>query len=160
MDVSRPEHYYQAALQRIKQAEYHYRQGNSYALAMYVAGVAVESMLRAFRAKQTTEFESRHDVLSLFAESGMLRMAEQKLEAAGWSKDDITNHVKSLRAAVDDVYLLWHNNYRYASEERLLAHLKRMRLYQKVKGDLLKAKALQLFNAASVFITRGILQWL
>jgi hypothetical protein len=159
MDVSRPEHYYRAALERIKQARYLYREGSSYALAMYVAGVAVESMLRAFRAKIIPEFESRHDVLSLFAESGMLRVGEVRLRAEGWSESDITNHVKALRIAVNAVYVLWHNNYRYASEERLLAHLKRVKLYRGVKGDLLKAKALQLLNAANVFIARGILQW-
>jgi HEPN domain-containing protein len=159
MDVSRPEHYYRVALERIRQAEYLYREGSSYALAMYVAGVAVESMLRAFRARESSEFESRHDILLLFAESGMRRMGVEKLQAKGWSEEDINSQVKTLQAAVLDVHKLWHNNYRYASEDRLLAHLKRMKLYQKVKGDLLKANALRLFNAADVFISTGVLQW-
>src|SRR5437899_8813032 len=129
MDISRPEHYYRAALERIRQAQYLYREGSSYALAMYVAGVAVESMLRAFRAKKTSEFESRHDVLALFAESGMLRVGEERLKALGWSDEQIAAHAKSLKSAVIDVYNLWQNNCRYASEERMLAHLKRKKLY-------------------------------
>lgn len=159
MDVSRPEHYYWAALERIKQAEYLYREGSSYALSMYVSGVAVESMLRAFRAKETFDLESRHDILRLFTESGMLRVGEETLAAKGWATRQIEKHVTELRTAVNDVYLLWHNNYRWASEERLVAHLKWMKLYRGVKGDVLKAKALELFEAASVLIKKGVLQW-
>jgi HEPN domain-containing protein len=158
MDIRRPEQYYEVALERIRQARYLYQEGNSYALAMYVAGVAVESMIRAFRAKQTPVFESRHDVLALFGESGMLRVGKEKLRAEGWSDHDITDHIRRLQAAANEVYLLWHN-YRYASEERLLAHLRRMKLYRGVKGNLLKAKALQLFEAANLFIAKGVLQW-
>jgi HEPN domain-containing protein len=159
MDVNRPKHYYGAALERIKQAQYLYREGSSYALAMYAAGVAVECMLRAFRARESAEFESRHDLLSLFVESGMLKVAQERLQAKEWSNEAIAGHVKTLRTAVNGVYVLWHNNYRYASEQRLLAHLKRIKLYRGVKGDLLKAKALQLLNAASLFIGKGVLQW-
>ncbi len=124
MDVNRPEHYYRAALERIKQAHYLYREGSSYSLAMYVAGVAVECLLRAFRARKNPEFESRHDLLSLFAESGMLKVAQEKLRAGGWSAEEIASHVKTMRAAVNDVYILWHNNYRYASENRVLTDSK------------------------------------
>jgi HEPN domain-containing protein len=41
--------YYRAALERMSQAHYLYRQGQgTYALAMYAAGLAVECNLRAF----------------------------------------------------------------------------------------------------------------
>ncbi len=89
----------------------------------------------------------------------MLRVGEDKLRADGWSEGDIENHVSTLQAAVNDVYVLWHNTYRYASENRLLAHLKRLKLYRGIKGDPLKAKALYLLKAADLFITKGILQW-
>ncbi len=56
MDISRPEHYYEVALERINQAQSLYREGSSYALAMYGAGVAVESMLRAYRARKSMQF--------------------------------------------------------------------------------------------------------
>ena len=61
--------------------------------------------------------------------------------------------------AVNDVFILWRNNYRFASEARLLAHLKKMKLYQGLKGGLLKAKAHDLLNAAQRFIDKGVLQW-
>lgn len=153
------DHYFKASLERMKQALFLYRAGESYALTMYVAGVAVECMLRAYVLKKKTEFESRHDVLLLFKESGMLSWDADKWKAKGLSDDDMDQHMLALRTAVNDVYILWHNNYRYASEARLLAHLKKMKLYQSVKGDLLKAKALQILKAAQLFIDKGVLQW-
>ncbi len=57
------------------------------------------------------------------------------------------------------MFILWRNNYRFASEARLLAHLKKMRLYQGVKGDPLKANAFRLLGAAQRFIDKGVLQW-
>jgi hypothetical protein len=95
----------------------------------------------------------------LFKESAMVDVHPDKLKAKGMSEAEIDHHVKTLRVAVNEVFVLWHNNYRYASEERLLSHLKRMKLYQGVKGDVRKARALQLLNAARLFITKGVLQW-
>jgi hypothetical protein len=54
---------------------------------------------------------------------------------------------------------LWLNNYRYASEERLRAHLKRQTGYGKIKGDFLKARALQFLDAAQKFINKGVVLW-
>ena len=62
-------------------------------------------------------------------------------------------------SSVNEVFRLWHNNYRFASEARLLSHLKKLKLYQGVKGDLLKAKAYDLLRAAQRFIDMGVLQW-
>jgi hypothetical protein len=58
------------------------------------------------------------------------------------------------------VPILRQNNYRYASEQRLLAHLKKIRLYRRrAKGNLLKAIAYDLLKAAQWFIDKGVLQW-
>jgi hypothetical protein len=40
-----PEHYFQTATERMRQAQYLYREGSSFALAIYVGGVAVECLL-------------------------------------------------------------------------------------------------------------------
>jgi hypothetical protein len=66
---------------------------------------------------------------------------------------------KALWSSVNDVFILWRNNFRFASEARLVAHLKKMKLYQGAKGDLLKAKAYDLLKAAQAFIDKGVLQW-
>ncbi|MFI5458199.1 MAG: hypothetical protein ACHRXM_22445 [Isosphaerales bacterium] len=41
-----PEHYFQTATQRMRQAQHLYQEGSSFALAIYVAGVADECLLR------------------------------------------------------------------------------------------------------------------
>jgi hypothetical protein len=81
------------------------------------------------------------------------------LKAKGLTHEQIEVHQKSLRSAVNDVFDLWRNNYRFASETRLLIHLKKLKLYRRAKGDLLKAKAHDLLKAAQRFIDKGVLQW-
>ena len=66
-----PEHYFQTATQRIRQAHYLFREGSSFALAIYVGGVAVECLLRAFKGRRDPTFDEKHDLLKLFAASGI-----------------------------------------------------------------------------------------
>jgi HEPN domain-containing protein len=54
------DHYHRAALERMSQAHHLYREGvGDYALAMYTAGLAVESMLRAFIRRLGSSLTSR-----------------------------------------------------------------------------------------------------
>jgi HEPN domain-containing protein len=154
------DHYFRASVERMSQAQHLYREGEgNYALAMYAAGLAVECLLRAYMVKRKREFESRHNLLLLFKESGILEVNQDKLKAKGLTDEQIQSHQKSLWSSVNDVVILWQNNYRFASEARLLAHLKKMKLYQGTKGDLLKAKAYDLLKAAQRFIDQGVIQW-
>src|SRR4051812_37842952 len=67
----RPEHYFQAAIQRMRQALHLYQEGRSFALAIYVGGVAVECMLRAYMLRRGAPFDEKHYLLRLFAASGI-----------------------------------------------------------------------------------------
>jgi len=68
--------------------------------------------------------------------------------------------VWELRDAVNDICLLWSNDFRYASEDRLRVHLRRtVNLRSKVKGDPLKALAFRLLNAAQKFVKKGHVLW-
>jgi hypothetical protein len=154
------DHYFRASVERMSQAQHLYREGDGYyALAMYSAGLAVECLLRAYISKRKREFESRHDLLLLFKESGILDIDSEKLTAKGLTERQVEEHQQALRSSVNEVSILWRNNYRFASEARLLSHLKKMKLYQGVKGALLKAKAYDLLKAAQGFIDKGIFQW-
>ncbi len=155
----RPEHYFQAAIQRMEQARHLYGHGRSFALAVYVGGLAVECMLRAFKLLHDPSFDERHNLLRLFAASGMLRVDHEKLRARGFTDAQIDRHLNDLRVAVNAIAALWANNFRYASEERLLAHLKRTTGYKKTKGDYLKARTKEFLNSAQTFISKGVLQW-
>jgi len=96
-------HYFEASLERMSQAHDLYETRGNYALTMYVAGVAVECMLRAYILKKSKEFESRHDVVALFKESGMLDVNPDILKANGLSEEEIETYATVLQAAVNVV---------------------------------------------------------
>src|SRR5580700_5586756 len=95
------EHYFQTATQRMRQAHYIYEEGSSYALAIYVGGVAVECLLRAFKGRRDPTFDEKHDLLRLFAGSGMLRVDPAKLRAKNWTDARIDAHLRTLQVAVN-----------------------------------------------------------
>jgi HEPN domain-containing protein len=159
MKIDKPDHYFGASLERLRQAWTLYQEGNSYALAMYVAGVAVECMLRAFKMRKETTFDEKHDLERLFRASGMLKIDPELLKAKGLSEEQAQAHFRGLQAAMVDVCRLWANDYRYASEARMRVHLKQRKLDRGVKGDCLKAKALSLLNASQQVISKGVYQW-
>jgi len=154
-----PEHYFQTATQRMRQAQHLYQEGTSFALAIYVGGVAVECLLRAFKGRRDPTFDEKHDLLRLFAASGILRVDRSKLRAKQWTDAEIDGHLRMLQVAVNEIFRLWANNYRFASEERLRSHLKKITGYQKIKGDYLKEQARQFLSSAQKFIDKGVVQW-
>jgi len=154
-----PEHYFETATERMEQALYLHEQGTSYAVAIYVGGVAVECLLRAFKARRNPLFDERHDLLKLFSASGMLRINREILNAKGWSDVVIDKHLESLRLAVNDVDRIWDNSYRFVSERRLRTHLKKLSAYRRIKGDPLKEVSRQFLIAAQTFLNLGVTQW-
>ena len=153
------EHYFEAATERMRQAIYLYNEGSSFALAIYTGGVAVECLLRAFKLRQDAEFYERHDLVRLFSASGMLDIDRDKLRAKQWSEAQIDSHLQALNVAFYEIYRLWANNYRFASENRLRSHLKKITSYRKIKGNYLKEQARQFLSSAQTFIDKGVIQW-
>ncbi|HEX7448885.1 MAG TPA: HEPN domain-containing protein [Pirellulales bacterium] len=153
------EHYFHAALERIRQANLIYRAGDSYALAMYTSGLAVESMLRAFRWKKDQSFEGRHDLLRLFRESGLLQLNEEHLQSKGLSPATILDQVARFQGIMNHIVLLWTNDLRYAPDALARSRVVKMRLYEQRKGNILKGASLRLQNAAQEIITRGAFLW-
>src|SRR3989337_1547606 len=97
------DHYFRSGMERMSQAQNLYREGeNCYALAMYAAGLAVECLLRAYMVKRKREFESCHDLLLLFKESGILDEDPEKLKAKGLTDELIQKHQVALRTSVND----------------------------------------------------------
>ena len=154
----RAEDYYKAGMERMPQARRAYDDGRSFALAMYCGGLAVECLLRAFRWKENQTF-GRHDLTELLKASRLLAINQDLLRAKKISDEAIRESSLELRAAVNDVAILWHNNLRFASEARLNAFLKEIKRVQGVKGDPLKKNALDLVNAAEKIITRAMVLW-
>jgi hypothetical protein len=75
------------------------------------------------------------------------------------SEDEILQAARRLRAAMNEVVVLWHNNLRFASEERLRGFLHQAGRLQGVKGNPLKKNALDLLNAAQVLVNQGQTLW-
>lgn len=154
------EHYFRASLERMAQARDLYCLGSAHALAMYSAGVAVECMLRAFKLRRDPTFDEKHDLMRLFHASGMIQIHPEALRPKTLSVEEFDRYKAEIHNAVNDVCLLWANDYRYASNDRLRSHLRRtIKLRLRVKGDLLKALSLRLLDAAQKFVEKGHVLW-
>ena len=155
----RAEQYYRASLERMDQAWKIYHYGMAYALAMYCGGLAVECLLRAFRWTQDPSFEGRHDLSELLKSSRLLRFDEEYLRQRGASDQRILDFALEIKGSMNEVITLWHNNLRFASEERLKTFLIGIQRHKGVKGDPLKKNALDLLEAAQTVINRGTILW-
>jgi hypothetical protein len=155
----RAEEYYQASLDRIRQAAGLLREENSFALTIYCGGLAVECLLRAFRWTDDATFEGRHDLFELLKASRLLQIDDEHMRRRGEPESAIRDAGLHLRAAMNKVSILWHNNLRFASEASLKAFLNRMGRLRGIKGDPLKKNASELVEAAHTVINRGVALW-
>ena len=137
----RAEQYYTVSLQRMNQAHALYREGDAFSLTMYCAGLAVESLLRAFRWTEDSSFEGRHVLSELLTASRLFRLDEEYLRRKKTPEEAIHDSAESLQTAMNVVIVLWHNNLRFASEATLKTFLVKINRVQGVKGDPLKKKA-------------------
>lgn len=151
--------YFRASTERMRQARKIHGSGESYSLAMYCGGLAVECMLRAFRWRKDRSFEGRHDLEDLLKASDLLGLNERHMRDRGIAEEEILAYSLELRAAMNDVVILWHNNLRFASEASLKAFLRRIERLHGIKGDPLKKNALDLLNAAQTVVDRGVALW-
>jgi hypothetical protein len=151
--------YYRASLERMTQAHTLYKEGTAFSLAMYCGGLAVESLLRAFRWTEDTSFEGRHDLFELLRASRLLQIDGEYMRRKGSPEDAIYRSGVELHGAMNEVASLWNNGLRFASEARLKAHLNKLGRLQGVKGDPLKKNALDLLRAAQTVIDRGVVLW-
>jgi hypothetical protein len=143
--VSRPEAYYAAALERLGAADLLRKQGR-YVFSMYASGLAAECMLRAYWPAETP-FDARHDMKEI------LKACEIPLGDKARRK---------LWGDVQEIHGIWHNNYRFADDATVRAHLLALgdvgrRRHR--RADLLKVRCEDLWNAANSVIQVGISKW-
>ncbi len=134
-----------AALARIGAAE-RLHASAMYASAIYLAGVAVECILRAYRLRVDPEFDRRHDLRQLLSASGLQDYVPVKRRA-------------EVGAALGDVWARWRNDYRYASDERVLRDLRDRGLTLGIKGDPLKDNSRRVFEKAHELVGLGVARW-
>jgi len=154
------EEYFRAGTERMRQAREIHNSGESYALAVYIGGLAVECMLRAFRFSKDTSFEGRHDLEDLLRASEFLSINQDRSRKRGFSQAEFEQVSISLRSAMNEVVALWHNNLRFASEGSLRAYLNRIGRNKGIKGNALKKNSADMMNAAQLVVDRGVALWI
>lgn len=154
------EQYYHVSLERMKQATRLYQDGTAYALAMYCGGLAVESLLRAFRWTHDSSFEGRHNLTDLLKESRLLSFDEEFMRRRGRTQQEIDVSGLKLRSAVNEVVALWHNNLRFASEASLKLSLQKSGKLGRIKGDAIKKNTSNLLVSAQAVVDRGAAIWI
>jgi hypothetical protein len=158
--------YYEAGLERFKQARDLYRQDskddrsvNHHALAYYAAGLAVECLLRAFTTRVSREFEGRHNLERLFQQSGILDLDASSLQLSRFSAGELGEAKRDFGGAVGHVNRVWNNTFRYASSARIRSHLVELGLHHGIKGDILKENLRRLLDSTQRIFDRGIRIW-
>lgn len=142
---SRAEVYRDAAAEHVTVARELYDAGR-YVLANYVAGLATECILRAYRHMIDAEFDARHDVDRLHKLARFADVAPpSKSEAVG--------------AWLGTVVSLWSNDLRFLSESALRKRWTKRRLYEGIKGDWIQERTRQLVSASTDFVTLGAARW-
>lgn len=142
------EAYRQAALEHVATArELYDADPPRYVMAHYVAGLAVECMLRAYRHWIDTEFDERHDLRALYKAARFDEIVPAALQ----------EKIGTARSIVDSQ---WQNNHRFCSEEYLRLFFKRGALDRGIRGDFLKERTRRIVNAAFEIVSLGNRQWI
>ena len=150
------EHYYRAACERMIDARELHKRAR-YGFCLYASGLAVESMLRAFRWKRDPLFDARHDLDRLFKDSGILQLNEEKLRSRGLADEIVRRTITEFLAAKEDVTRYWSNDFRFGSESQIRGYLVALQLYRGKRGDLLKVSASTILTAAQIMVDTGVM---
>jgi hypothetical protein len=148
--LTRPEHYYEAARERLATATALFKV-KDFVAAAYLAGVAVECMLRAFW-RPDEPFDARHDVAQLARGGFNDRLGNQAAPRAG--------------AALSEVRARWQNDLRYYSETLYDAYIRdinrRYSAYRfgKIEDrDRVEANTRRLLGQCAVIVEMGVVKW-
>lgn len=121
-------------------------ENGDYALTVYVSGVAVECLFRAFRDRRGLPFRSDHQLTELAEEAGFPGLIPERDR-------------ERFDAALADIVIRWRNNHRFRSKEALRRFLKGLRLDRGIKRDFLKENARRMSSGAIELIGLGVDQW-
>lgn len=137
--------YVDAAQERLSNAKLLY-EAAQYSFALYTAGVAVESLLRAYVIQLDPILETGH-YLPLLLQASKLHQAVTQRES---ELIDISLVTLTRR---------WKNDLRYTSNQRLRRHLKKLKLDRGVRGDFLKENCRIAIEMATTILKIGVPKW-
>ncbi|MEX2173011.1 MAG: hypothetical protein WD872_01530 [Pirellulaceae bacterium] len=130
-----------------------------YGLSLYVSGLAVEALLRAFQWHRDPAFDGRHNLLRLFKASGVGEAQEARLLRRGLNPNDVRKAMVELLSSRDNIIRLWSNDYRYATEAQIRARLRALGEQHSKRGNQIKPVALTVYNSAKTLIDVGTMLW-
>ena len=137
--------YVDAAQERLSNAKLLY-EATQYAFALYAAGVAVESLLRAYIIQVNPILEAAHNLPSLLYESNL----RNRLTRSEYQQTYDSVSALSRR---------WQNDLRYSSNNRLRRRLKKNRLDRGIRGDFLKENCRIAIELAATILRIGATKW-
>jgi HEPN domain-containing protein len=137
--------YFVSAQERLNDANLLYEKAR-YSFALYTAGVAVESLLRAYIFRINTKLEAAHNLELLLDVSNL-----QSLVTPAESQQVFT--------AIDELYRRWRNDLRYTSNDRLRRRLKKDKLDRGIRGDFLKENCRIAIDKAAIILKIGVATW-
>jgi HEPN domain-containing protein len=117
-----------------------------YVLAHYIAGVAVECLLRAYRFRVDPQFDERHDLYELFRAAQFDRIISEERRP-------------EIVASLTEVARRWNNDFRFRSEASVRSYLKASRLDRGIRGNFLKESSRIIVRAALQIVDLGVSQW-
>lgn len=140
---------YAAALERIREAESPLG-SQSWALGVYVSGLAVETLLQAFALRIGAPHDVGHDLGRWLQKCPAALIDAASDTARGeWSR----------------LTTVWRNDMRYWSADALLGHIRGLGGHRRIKTghdprtSILKANAHQILDAARTIHYKGLSLW-
>ena len=137
--------YYRAAQDHAEDAQLLYDEGR-YVIAHYVAGLAVECMLRAYAVRNGAMFDGRHDLNKWF-------------ELARFDEVITEPRLETVSFAYNVVFIQWNSAQRYYSDVLLRALFRNTRLDRGIRGDAVKELTRRIVEAALLVVGEGTAQW-
>ena len=137
------ETYREAAREHVTVAQDLHEAGR-YVMSHYLAGLAVECILRAYLYRLSPVFSGRHDLPVLYRASQLDGVIDP-------ADEDYVN------AALVEVSRRWNNSHRYRSEDALRLFLRRAGIGR--KGKFVRESSRRIANAALVIVNQGVLHW-
>ncbi len=115
-----------------------------YVMSHYLAGLAVECILRAYQYRLSPVFSGRHDLQILYSSAGFASIVPQENQEA-------------VGAALSEVSRRWSNSHRYRSEAALRLFLRRANLGG--TGKFVRESSRKIVNAATLVVEIGAVKW-
>lgn len=137
------ETYKEAAWEHISLAQ-ELHDANRYVMSHYLAGLAVECILRAYLYRLSPVFSGRHDLQILYRDA--------KFDSIVAPEDN-----ERVNTAVIEVTRRWTNSHRYGSEDALRLFLRRARIGR--TGKFVRESSRRIVEDAAIIVEIGVKEW-